>query len=139
MNRNANFQASVSTLLSATRGSEEKLVVSNGSKRIVRNSGDNNWIASRVDSAGRLSPGVYELHKAMPARVEDTTYSGTILHVDERHVYQQTTGSITRHERAAFATLPEIGRRIRVAYESGQANIEAAHPHGTSLSPLSPA
>ncbi|QYY27490.1 KfrB domain-containing protein [Diaphorobacter sp. MNS-0] len=103
---------------------DERLIVSNGSKRLERNYG-RQWIATRVDDAGSLRKGVYPLHEAKPvAREAKELFAGTVLHVDGKHVYQELgKNNIARHDRAAFAEAPQIGAFTKIQYDAGKARI----------------
>lgn len=104
----------------------ERLVVSNGSKRIERQH-DSGWIASNVESAGNLQKGVYNLHQAQAAKANDpkVTYAGTVIHADKRHVFQDHGDKgITRHNRNAFQEVPEIGRHTNIHYVAGHAQTD---------------
>lgn len=105
--------------------SEMRLVVSNGSKRIEKRDGDE-WLATKVEGAGNLKSGIYKLSEARPAVTNNATiqYSGTVLHVDERNVYQQLgRDNIAKHDRKAFDEKMDIGATVTVRYESGRAKL----------------
>ena len=104
----------------------ERLVVSNESKRLERQH-DSGWIASHVEPAGNLQKGVYNLHQAQAAKTNDpqATYAGTVVHANERHVYQDHgEKGITRHNRHAFPEPPEIGRYTKIHYVAGHAQTD---------------
>lgn len=109
---------------------EMRLVVSNGSKRIERRDGAE-WIATKVEGAGNLKSGVYKLSESRAAVTNNSTiqYSGTVLHVDERNVYQQLgRDNIARHDRKAFDQAVDIGANVTVRYEAGRAKlVERGH------------
>lgn len=102
-----------------------RLVVSNGSKRIEKRDGDE-WLATKVEGAGNLKSGVYRLGEARSAVTNNATiqYSGTVLHIDERNVYQQLgRDNIAKHDRKAFDEKVDIGANVTVRYESGRAKL----------------
>jgi hypothetical protein len=53
-------------------------------------------------------------------------YTGRVVSLDERYVYQEHGGQIVRHERRHFERLPQPGQDLRVQYRHGQAEIEPA-------------
>jgi hypothetical protein len=104
----------------------ERMIVSNGSKRIERNQGTAlmpQWVASKVEDAGNLKPGVYQLHAAKPAVPDGkTVYTGNVIHADAKHVYQERgVNNLVRHDRAAFQEAPTLGKYARIGYENGRA------------------
>lgn len=104
---------------------QERLVVSNNSKRIERQNGSD-WIAHKVEDAGNLRAGVYPLYSAKQAVTNDpkALYAGTVLHMSDRHVFQELgKNNIVKHDRAAFEKAPEIGRFTKVQYDAGKARI----------------
>ena len=66
---------------------KQRLLVMNGS-RIVQSEQDGQWRSEKVDKAGTLKPGIYNLYLA--SRADKTaTSSGVIVHADKDNVYQQ--------------------------------------------------
>jgi hypothetical protein len=53
-------------------------------------------------------------------------YTGRIVKLDERYVYQEHGGQIVRHELRHFERPPQPGQELRVQYRHGQAEIEPA-------------
>lgn len=117
----------------------ERLVISNGSRRIERNHGDAEWVANKVEAAGNLKPGVYNLYEAKAAdKTVKASYSGPIVHVSRESVYQQTaTSNLVRHARHNFEAVPEVGRSVDIAYKAGRAIQLDAGQAGVTSNPYS--
>ena len=103
---------------------KQRLLVMNGS-RIVQNEREGQWKSEKVDKAGALKPGIYNLYLASRAD-KAATHSGVILHVDKDNVYQQVGRSYVMHARADFDKVPEIGSAKHVSYDTqGKASVSA--------------
>ena len=66
---------------------KERLLVMNG-QRIVQAEKDGAWTNQKVDKAGALKPGIYNLYTAQAADKKQT-HAGVIVHADATNVYQQ--------------------------------------------------
>lgn len=101
---------------------KQRLLVMNG-QRLLQSEQAGQWQTVKVDKAGALKPGLYDLHlatRADPARV----HSGLILHADGSHVYQQCGKSLVWHDRGGFGRVPGTGDSVTIRYEAGRAIIE---------------
>lgn len=106
---------------------KERLLVMNG-QRIVQAEKDGAWTNQKVDKAGALKPGIYNLYMAQAADKQQT-HAGVIVHADATHVYQQIGKHYVRHARADFDKVPEIGSAKRISYNAqGQAAVAAEAP-----------
>lgn len=94
---------------------KQRLLVMNG-QRIVQTEQDGTWLNQKVDKAGALKPGIYNLHTAQPVD-KKKKYEGLIVQIDSNGVYQQSGKNLVRHERPDFETVPEIGRAVSVSYD----------------------
>lgn len=101
---------------------KQRVLVMNGS-RIVQNERDGQWCSDKVDKAGALKPGIYNLYLA--SRPDKTaTCSGVILHADKERVYQQVGKHYVMHERSDFDKVPEIGSVKSISYDvQGKASV----------------
>jgi hypothetical protein len=103
---------------------KQRLLVMNGS-RIVQSEQDGQWRSEKVDKAGALKPGIYNLYLA--SRADKTaTCSGVILHADKDNVYQQVGRSYVIHARVDFDKVPDVGSGQSISYDTqGKASVSA--------------
>ena len=103
---------------------KQRLLVMNGS-RIVQSEQDGQWRSEKVDKAGALKPGIYNLYLA--SRADKTaTCSGVILHADKDNVYQQVGRNYVIHARPDFDKVPDIGSAKSISYDTqGKASVSA--------------
>lgn len=103
---------------------KERLLVMNG-QRIVQTEKDGAWTNQKVEKAGALKPGIYNLYIGQAADKKQT-YSGVIVHADAEKVYQQTGKNFVQHARADFDKVPEIGAAKSISYNAqGKAAVTA--------------
>lgn len=103
---------------------KQRLLVMNG-QRIVQAEHDGMWKNQKVDKAGALKPGIYNLYTAQQAD-KTKKHEGLIVQVDSDSVYLQSGKNLVRHERTDFDTVPEIGSATSINYdEQGKAIVEA--------------
>lgn len=103
---------------------KQRLLVMNGS-RIVQHEQGGQWRNEKVDKAGTLKPGIYNLYLASRAD-KSATCSGVIVHADKDSVFQQVGKTYVVHVRADFDKVPEIGSALRISYDAqGKANVSA--------------
>jgi len=106
---------------------KERLLVMNG-QRIVQAEKDGAWTNQKVDKAGALKPGIYNLYMAQVADKKQT-YDGMIVHADVAGVYQQTGRNFVLHDRSDFDKVPEIGSAKSISYNvQGKAAVAAEAP-----------
>ena len=103
---------------------KQRLLVMNGS-RILQQEYDGAWVNQKVEKAGALKPGMYNLHSAQ--RPDKSKASeGTILHADGNSIYQQTGKTIVMHDRKNFDKVPDIGSVKSISYDAaGKAAVSA--------------
>lgn len=100
---------------------KQRLLVMNG-QRIVQAEHDGKWINQKVDKAGEIKPGIYNVYLATEAD-RTAKYSGVVLHADAAAVYQQIGKAFVSHPKAAFDKLPDVGTSRTIAYdEQGRAH-----------------
>ncbi|EOV4287858.1 IncP plasmid survival protein KfrB [Escherichia coli] len=103
---------------------KERLLVMNG-QRIVQAEKDGAWTNQKVDKAGALKPGIYNLYMAQAADKKQT-HDGVIVHADSNSVYQQKGKNFVVHARSDFDKVPEIGSAKSVTYDAnGKAQVSA--------------
>ena len=102
----------------------QRLLVMNGS-RIVQSEWEGQWRSDKVEKAGALKPGIYNLYLA--SRADKTaTCSGVIVHADKDNVYQKVGQHYVMHARADFDQVPEIGSAKSIRYDAqGKASVSA--------------
>ena len=98
---------------------KNRLLVMNG-QRIVQIEQGGSWQNEKVEKAGLLKPGIYNLHLADRAD-KSQTYQGVIAYADKEAVYQQVGKQFIRHDRQDFDKVPELGSSSSVHYEQDRA------------------
>lgn len=100
-----------------------KICVLNGSRQIEKVV-DGQWLTIKVSDEAGLPRGIYQLADAKdPSQGrESVTFSNTVVHVNDRHVFQFTGNGkeVVRHARNLFIGEPKVGRSYDVSYENGQ-------------------
>lgn len=103
---------------------KHRLLVMNG-QRIVQIEQEGAWTNQKVDKAGALKPGIYNLYMALQADKKQT-HSGVIVYADVNKVYQQTGKNFVMHARTDFDKVPEIGSERSINYDiQGKACVSA--------------
>ena len=82
---------------------KQRVLVMNG-QRLLQNEQGGQWATSKVDKAGAIKPGIYDIYLAGNAD-KAKTYAGVIVHAD-----------------GDFAKVPGTGVDTSVSYEDGQAH-----------------
>ena len=103
---------------------KQRLLVMNG-QRIVQHEQGGQWQNDKVDKAGTVKPGIYNLYLASQAD-KTKTHDGVILHTDKDSVYQQVGKNFIKHDRGDFDKVPAIGSNTSIKYEQGRAITSAA-------------
>jgi hypothetical protein len=98
---------------------KNRLLVMNG-QRIFQIEQGGTWQNEKVEKAGLLKPGIYNLYLAGSAD-KSQTYQGAVVYVDKEAVYQQVGKQFIRHDRQDFDKVPELGLASSVHYEQGRA------------------
>lgn len=113
---------------------KQRVLVMNG-QRLLQTEQNGQWNVSKVERAGNLEPGLYNLYLADPAD-KAKEYVGLILHADKDYVYQQQPDDeVVRHARTDFGIAPEIGTLKSISYdEQNRAKVQAATlAHGRGM------
>jgi len=98
---------------------KQRLLVMNG-QRLVQSEQGGQWHTNKVEKAGMIKPGIYNIHLSAQAD-KIKTYDGVILYADRNNVYQQVGKSFVKHERTAFDKAPEMGSHSCIKYDNDQA------------------
>ncbi|EPE6923634.1 IncP plasmid survival protein KfrB [Escherichia coli] len=103
---------------------KHRLLVMNG-QRIVQTENQGAWTNQKVDKAGALKPGIYNIYMAQKAD-KSQRHDGTIVHADSGSIYQQVGKNFVMHARSDFDKVPEIGSAKSVTYDvNGKAQVSA--------------
>ena len=103
---------------------KNRLLVMNG-QLIVQTEQGGQWQNEKVEKAGSVKPGIYNIYLADRAD-KSQTYQGVIVHANKEAVYQQVGKQFVRHDRKDFDKVPELGVPSSVHYEQGKAIAGAA-------------
>lgn len=103
---------------------KQRLLVMNG-QRIVQSEQGGAWTNQKVDKAGELKPGIYNLYMAQQAD-KSQRHEGVIVHADSNSVFQQVGKQFVMHSRSDFDKVPDIGSAKSISYDAqGRANVSA--------------
>lgn len=102
---------------------KSRVLVMNG-QRIIQNEKAGEWANAKVEKAGAVKPGIYNIYLATPAD-KAKTHDGVVIHSDKESVIQQVGKSFVRHDLAAFPKKPEVGANVSISYHKGQAVVGA--------------
>lgn len=101
---------------------KQRLLVMNG-QRIVQSEQGGAWANQKVDKAGELKPGIYNLYMAQRAD-KSQRHEGVIVHADSNSVFQQVGKQFVMHSRSDFDKVPDIGSAKSISYDAqGKANV----------------
>lgn len=95
---------------------KQRLLIMNG-QRIVQIEKGGTWTNDKVDKAGTLKPGIYNLYMAKEAD-KSQKHDGTIVHTDSGNVYQQIGKNFVMHDRNTFDKVPDIGTLKSIGYDA---------------------
>lgn len=103
---------------------KQRLLVMNG-QRIVQTEQGGAWTNQKVDKAGDMKPGIYNLYMAQQAD-KSQRHDGMIVHADSNSVYQQIGKNFVMHSRSDFDKVPDIGSAKSITYNAqGKAQVSA--------------
>jgi adenylylsulfate kinase-like enzyme len=111
------------------RAEKQRMIVLNG-QRILQENVDGAWENRKVDKAGSLGPGIYNLYAATEAN-KDIRHEGTIVFTTEEKVYQQVKGRMIVHDKKYFDIIDvktlDAGKCVGIGYNAkGKASIDLA-------------
>lgn len=102
---------------------KQRLLVMNG-QRIVQADQGGAWANQRVDKAGALKPGIYNLYTAKDAD-KSKSHEGMIVHADNNKIYQQIGKNFVMHSKSDFDIVPDIGSVKSISYDTAGKAITA--------------
>lgn len=94
---------------------KQRILVMNG-QRLVQTEQEGQWNTIKVEKAGSLKAGIYNLYRAADADKKQESV-GMILHTDNDYVYQQKGREVLRHDRKDFAVVPDHGTIKSISYD----------------------
>jgi cell filamentation protein len=101
---------------------KQRLLVMNG-QRLVQSEDGGQWSTNKVEKAGGIKPGIYNIHLSVNAD-KSKNYDGVILYTDKDFVYQQVGKSFVKHNLVDFEKVPEIGTTKSIGYDAkGKATV----------------
>ncbi len=114
---------------------KQRLLVMNGQRIVQTEKAAGDWQNDKVDKAGDLKPGMYNIYLANQAD-KSKSYTGTIVHKDKENVYQQIGKNFVKHNSSNFDKVPVIGSEKTITYsnEQGRAEVSVAQKIGRSIS-----
>jgi hypothetical protein len=103
---------------------KRRLLVMNG-QRLVQSEQRGLWNTDKVEKAGAMKPGIYNIHLSVQAE-KNKTHNGVIVYADTEHVYQQVGRGFVKHDRLDFDKVPDFGSNSSVSYDEGKAVVTAS-------------
>lgn len=104
---------------------KQRILVMNGQK-IIQNDQGGTWANQKVEKAGELKPGIYNVFNAKEAN-KSLSYDGLIVHSDNKKIYQQIGKNFVMHSSKDFDIVPESGAAKSISYnQSGDAVVKGA-------------
>ncbi|MCU7927538.1 MAG: conjugal transfer protein TraO [Candidatus Thiodiazotropha sp. (ex Dulcina madagascariensis)] len=101
---------------------KKRVLVMNGS-RIVQSDNGEGWSSEKVEKAGSLKAGIYNIYTASPADKKQPS-AGVIVHADKDSVYQQCGKKFIVHSRKDFDIVAPIGSAKSIEYKAdGRAEV----------------
>lgn len=107
---------------------KQRVLVLNGQRIVQLASELGVWRNEKVERAGDIPPGIYNVDSAAAADKGQTTrHFGPVIQVDGDHVYQQVGKALIKHDAAGFDKLPVVGRLVNIQYDAHEkATVTAA-------------
>ena len=94
-------------------------------QRLVQSEQGGLWNTDKVEKAGMIKPGIYNIHLSDQAD-KANTYDGVILYADKNNVYQQVGKNFVKHDRTAFDKAPEMGSNSSIKYDNNKAVVSSS-------------
>lgn len=88
-------------------------------QRLVQTEQGGEWATQKVDKAGALKPGIYDIHLSKAAD-KSQAYDGVVVYADKSCVYQKVGRSYIKHDRQDFGKVPEAGSNLKISYDDGK-------------------
>jgi predicted ABC-type ATPase len=104
---------------------KQRLLVMNG-QRLLQKEKEGQWVVEKVDKAGTIKPGVYNIYLAAQAD-KANTYDGVVMHSDKDYVYQRVDKGYIKHDRSSFDKTPGNGSAVSIKYKGNTAIISDSY------------
>lgn len=111
---------------------KERIIVMNGTK-ILEREVQGKWEAGKVEPAGTLKPGIYNIYNSRQPE-PNKAHEGAIIHADKESVYQQVGKEFVVHPRKNFDKVPVIGSYKSITQGAGKAVVADAVKQARGLS-----
>ena len=98
---------------------KQRVLVMNG-QRLVQDEHEGKWVTGKVERAGNLKAGIYNIYLSTQAD-KAKTHDGVIMHADRDNFYQKVGKDFVKHNRADFDVVPLIGDTLSIKYDGGKA------------------
>lgn len=100
---------------------KQRILIMN-KQRLVQSEQEGQWVTNKIEKAGDMKAGIYNLYLATDADKAKTSI-GVILHTDKDYVYQQDRDGkrVIRHALDAFNAAPPNGAMKNISYEDDRA------------------
>ncbi len=100
----------------------KRLLVMNKQCIIQRDHGGE-WVNQKVEKAGSLKPGIYNIFNAEKAE-PNKSYEGIIVHKGDKNLFQKVGKKFVMHEQKKFDIMPIVGSEARIGYgDNGNAEV----------------
>lgn len=109
---------------------KQRIVVMNG-YRIIQSRHAREWKTEKVDKAGEIAPGIYNLFLSTPAD-KRKVHKGVVLYVGKEAIYQLAGKTCVCHDRVNFNIFPNDGVQTTIRYESERALVATPSPTKSS-------
>ena len=93
---------------------KQRLLVMNG-QCLVQVERDGQWATEKVEKAGSIKPGIYNIYLAADAD-KAKAHEGIILYVEPSRVYQQVGKSFVKYAVADFDKVPDTGTNVSIRF-----------------------
>ena len=100
---------------------KQRLLVMNG-QRLVQSEQGGQWNTDKVEKAGLMKPGIYNIHLSTLAD-KSKAHDGVVIHADKEYVYQQVGKQFVQHERSNFDKLPDMGSNVSLKYDGDKVQV----------------
>ena len=95
---------------------KERVIVMNGSRLLEKEDSQKQWKVEKVEQAGTLRAGIYNIYNAQDALKGKST-EGIIVHSDKDFVYQmEAKNKFVKHSTKSFESIPKIGTNVSIEY-----------------------